>query len=420
MKSSTAANQAALTKEPFTGYQVFVIAILAFLQFTIILDFMVMAPLGEILTKQMQINPKEFSWVVSAYAFSAGISGLLAAGFADKYDRKKLLLFFYVGFLVGTLLCGIANNYYFLLGARIVTGIFGGVVGSISAAIITDLFRIQQRGRVMGFVQMAFSLSQIAGIPFSLYLAHELNWHAPFLLIVGISTAVGVVIVKWLKPVNAHLSVKQEQNPFKHLKTTLSNAFYRRAFITTALLSIGGFLMMPFTTQFLVNNILIPEIKLPLIFMTTGLCSLAIMPIVGRYSDRVGKFRMFMFGTLIAAIMIGIYVNLGPSPVWVIMLINALMFLGIMSRMIPSMALMSGIPTMKDRGAFMAINSSTQQIAGGIASIIGGLIIIQLPDGKLLHFDLVGYLGIVIMGICAVLMWSINKAVSKKVHQAEP
>ena len=97
------------------------IAVLAFIQFTVILDFMVLSPLGAILMPTLGISTIQFGAVVSDYAFSAGISGLLAAGFADKYDRKKFLMFFYVGFLFGTALCAMANSYVTLLAARIIT-----------------------------------------------------------------------------------------------------------------------------------------------------------------------------------------------------------------------------------------------------------------------------------------------------------
>jgi hypothetical protein len=162
----------------FSRYQVFMIAILAILQFTIVLDFMVLSPLGALLLEKLNINTSQFGWVVSAYAFSAGASGLLAAGFADKFDRKKLLLFFYTGFIIGTFLCALAPNYHMLLVARIVTGIFGGVIGSVSFAIITDLFKMEVRGRVMGFVQMAFAASQVLGLPIGLLLANRFGWHA--------------------------------------------------------------------------------------------------------------------------------------------------------------------------------------------------------------------------------------------------
>src|SRR5690349_2974374 len=178
----------------FTKYQTLVIAILAILQFSIVLDFMVLSPLGAQLMLELDITPSQFGIVVSAYALSAGASGLLAAGFADKFDRKKLLLFFYAGFIIGTFLCGIAPDYNFLLIARIITGIFGGVIGSICFAIITDLFPMQTRGRVMGFAQMGFAASQILGIPIGLYLANGLGWHSPFLMIVGVSILAGIFI----------------------------------------------------------------------------------------------------------------------------------------------------------------------------------------------------------------------------------
>lgn len=420
MEAKVPHQAAAPAKESFTTYQIFVIAILAFLQFTVILDFMVMSPLGDFLIKDLHISPKQFSWVVSAYAFSAGGSAILAAGFADKFDRKKLLMFFYTGFVIGTLLCGIANSFYFVLIARIVTGIFGGVVGSVSMAIVTDLFKMQQRGRVMGFIQMAFAASQVLGIPIGLSLANMFDWHSPFLLIVAVAVVVGIIIMIKLKPVTEHLKVQKTTNPFQHLSSTIKVKTYRRAFLTTALLSIGGFLMMPFSTQFAVNNLGVSQANLIPLFVVVGLFNLVTMPIIGKIADKAGKLKTFYIGSVIAAIMIVIYVNLSPSPLWVLMIVNGMMMVGIMSRMIPSTALMSGIPSMQDRGAFMAINSSTQQVAGGIAAVIAGFIIIEKPDHSLIHFDTVGYIGIGVMVICGILMYTINTIVSKKLHNPEP
>src|SRR6202042_224197 len=157
--------------EKFTRYQVAVVAILAFLQFTVVLDFMILSPLGAMLMQELHVGPAQFGLVVSAYAFSAGLSGLLTAGFADRFDRKKLLLFFYSGFLAGTLLCGLASSYHWLLLARMITGLFAGVVGSISFAIVTDLFPLELRGRVMGVIQTAFAASSVLGIPLALLLS---------------------------------------------------------------------------------------------------------------------------------------------------------------------------------------------------------------------------------------------------------
>ena len=189
------ATQETVPDNRFTRYQVLVIFLLALTQFTVVLDFMVMSPLGDMLMKSMELTTSQFGFAVSGYAFSAGISGLLTAGFADRFDRKKLLLFFYVGFIVGTLFCGLATTYPMLMAARIITGLFGGVIGSISMAIVADLFPLHQRGRTMGFMQMGFGASQVLGIPISLYIANHWGWQSPFLMIVGLAFIIWLVIV---------------------------------------------------------------------------------------------------------------------------------------------------------------------------------------------------------------------------------
>ena len=239
----------------FTRYQVFVIAILAILQFTIVLDFMVLSPLGPYLLNELHITTKQFGWVVSAYAFSAGAAGLLTAGFADKFDRKKLLLFFYVGFTLGTALCAMADTYEFMLMARIITGLFGGVIGSLSFAIITDLFKMEVRGRVMGFVQMAFASSQVLGLPIGLYLAGLMGWHAPFWMIAVLCVLIGAAIVMYFKPVTTHLELRSDKSAFLHLAHTVSNPNYLKAFAATTLLATGGFMLMPFGSTFGVYNL---------------------------------------------------------------------------------------------------------------------------------------------------------------------
>src|SRR5262245_60130691 len=200
----------------FSRYQSVLVALLALVQFTIIIDFMIMSPLGAIIMPALNITAGQFGVAVSAYAFSAGISGILAAGFADRFDRKRLLLFFYVGFTLGTLLCAVAQNYHVLLLGRIVTGLFGGVIGSVVLAIITDLFPLQQRGRVMGFAQTAFAASQVLGIPAGLFLANHWNWHVCFAAIVGVSIVAIIVIAFAMRPVDAHLRQKQDGNPLRH------------------------------------------------------------------------------------------------------------------------------------------------------------------------------------------------------------
>jgi len=283
----------------FSPYQKFVIAILAFLQFTIILDFMIISPLGAMMMPTLHITPQQFGLAVSSYAFSAGVSGLAAAGFADRFDRKRLLLFFYCGFLVGTLLCALATTYPLLLAARIVTGLFGGVIGSVVLAITTDLFPLEMRGRVMGFLGSAFAASQVLGLPAGLFFANHWDWHAPFLAILAVAVPVGLVIVFGMKPVSAHLTLKQERSPFQHLAHTVAEPRYRLAFILTMLLPTGGYMLMPFGTAYIVGNIGLSFAALPTIYLITGLCTAFVGPLVGKASDSFGKFNTFCFGTLL-------------------------------------------------------------------------------------------------------------------------
>ncbi len=399
----------------FTPYQIFVILILSLLQFTVVLDFMILSPLGDILMKTLQLSTSRFGSVVSAYAISAGISGILAAGFADKFDRKKLLLFFYSGFVIGTFFCGMANSYTALFLARIVTGLFGGVISAIAMAIITDVFTLEQRGRVLGFVQMAFAASQILGVPLGLWLADTYSWNAAFFMIVGLAMVIGLAILWKLKPLNTHLNLQTDKRVIEHLLHTLKKKNYRIGFMATAILSMGGFMIMPFTSAFIVNNVGIPQSSLPLIFLFTGLSTIIIMPIIGKLSDRMSKMLLFSIGSAIASVMIVIYTNLNPVPIWMVIIINMILFMGIMSRMVPATTLNSAIPESADRGAYMSINSSLQQMSGGLAAIVAGFIVKQ--DGKsapLQNFDVLGYIMLGFMIWCLYLVFRVNRLVKSK------
>jgi predicted MFS family arabinose efflux permease len=397
----------------FTTYHKFVILLMALLQFTVVLDFMILSPLGDILMKSLNISTAQFGSVVSAYAISACISGFLAAGFADKFDRKKLLLFFYTGFILGTLMCGLAHSFVSLFIARIVAGIFGGVISSISMAIITDVFNITQRGKVMGFVQMSFAGSQILGVPLGLFLADVFNWNAAFYMVVILCIIVGALALR-LKPLNAHLEL-QKNNAILHLWNTIKRRDYRIGFFAIALLSMGGFMLMPFTSAFLVNNVGISQSQLPVIFFLTGIASIAIMPIIGKLSDRYSKFLLFTIGTIVASIMIVIYTNMSPLPVWQVAIINVILFMGIMSRMVPATALNSAMPDAADRGAYMSVSSSLQQLAGGIASIFAGLVVVQkTKTSPIENFDTLGYVMVALLLVCLYLVFRVARIVKAK------
>ena len=391
--TSTPPDAATPTAPPtqFTPYQKFVAGLLAFLQFAVILDFMILSPLGAVIMPALSITPRQFGLVVSAYAFSAGASGLVMAGFADRFDRKKLLLFFYAGFVLSTLWCGLAPTFELLLAARIVTGIFGGVIGSVVLAIATDLFAPQLRGRVMGIIQTAFAASQVLGLPAGLYLSNHFDWHAPFVAMAALGAAGGLVIAWRMQPVAEHLRLRQEKSAFKHMLHTVTEPRYLTAFATTALLTTGGFMLMPFSSAFVVNNLGIPLTRLPTIYLITGLCTIFVGPLVGRAADAWGKFPVFLAGSALTITMVLIYTHLPPVPFELVVLVNVVMFVGIFSRIIPFQAMVASVPDASQRGSFNAISAATQQLSGGLASLVAGHIVAFGPDGKLQNFGVVGY-----------------------------
>lgn len=400
----------------FSNYEKIVIFLLAITQFTVVLDFMVMSPLGDMLVKSMDITASSFGNIVSAYAYSAGVSALLAAGFADKFDRKKLLIFFYVGFVMGTVFCGLANSYHTIVAARVFTGIFGGVIGSISMAIIADIFPLQKRGRVMGFVQMGFGASQVLGIPIGIYIANHFGWEAPFLYIAAFSTLILLAIIVFLRPVNGHLlAERKDARVIAHLMATIKRPVYQKGFMTTALLSLGGFMMMPFATIFAVNNLDVHEDQLPVLFMVSGVVSLLFMPLIGRLSDKMDKLKLFGMGSIWLIVFCIIYTHLNAIPFIAVLLFNTCITIGVLFRMVPSMALLSAVPDNTDRGAYMSIQSSLQQVAGGIAATLAGFIVHQeTPSSPLEHYDTIGYVVAVCVILSLLLMIAVNRYVKLK------
>ncbi len=398
----------------FSHYQSLLVALLALVQFTIILDFTIMSPLGAIIMPALDITAAQFGVAVSAYAFSAATSGILAAGFADRFDRKRLLLFFYLGFTLGTALCAVAPNYHLLLLGRIVSGLFGGVMGSIVLAIITDLFALHLRGRVMGFVQTVFAASQVLGIPVGLFLANHWNWHICFTALVGLSLAAMAAILFVMKPVNAHLRLTQDKNAFRHLIATVGQPRYTLAFAVTTLLATGGYMLMPFGSAYTVHNLGIDIVHLPTIYLVSGLFSIFIGPLVGKASDAFGKYPTFAFGSTVSVVMVLIYTHLGRVTLTTAILVNVLMFVGIFSRMIPSQALISAIPEPGQRGSFSAVSASVQQLSGGLGSVLAASIIAQNADGSLRHFDRLGYIVVATSVMSLTAMYFVQKSVARQ------
>jgi predicted MFS family arabinose efflux permease len=399
----------------FTSYQKFVIFLLAITQFTVVLDFIVMSPLGDFMMKSLKITIAQFGTVVSAYAFSAGISGFLAAGFADKFDRKKLLLFFYIGFAIGTLFCALAPTYELMIVARIIAGLFGGVISSISMVIITDLFALKQRGKVIGFVQMGFSASQIFGIPIGLFLANKFNWQIPFLWMAIMAAIILILMLLKLKPINGHLKLKNDTSPFYNLWQVVSQKIYRLGYLNTILLSTGNFLILTFNVPFYVNNLNISADTLTMMFLITGMTIFFLTPFVGKWSDKIQNFKMFAITTLIAVCCIIICSHYqAPIASWIVVLTNVVMMVAIMSRGIPLQTLSSRVPQPQHRGAYMSIVSSTNQVAGGFATLLSGFIIVQKDSNSPLeNYTYLAYIASATMLLTMLLVGRLSKIIEK-------
>ena len=273
------------------------------------------------------------------------------------------------------------------------------------------------RGRVMGTIQTAFAASQVLGIPIGLYLSNHWNSHVPFLALAAIG-AVGGFVVAWrMQPVVEHLKAPQEHSPWVHLLHTLTVPRHLLAFATTTLLSTGGFMLMPFSSAFIVNNVGISLHDLPMVYVITGLCTVFTGPLIGRAADRFGKFRVFAFGCALSIAMVLIYTHLGPISLPTLVLINSVLFVGIFSRIIPAQALMSSVPAPSQRGAFSAISASVQQLSGGLASVIAGHIVEVGADQKLQHFDTVGFVVVASTLTSLVLLWRLQRDLNRAVVQ---
>jgi len=379
-----------------------ILIILASLNFTHILDFMIMMPLGNLLMPHFHISAAFFSWIVAAYPVTACISGLIAAFYVDRYDRKRVLLFAYSGFLIGTFCCGIAPDQFFLLAARILSGFFGGLIGAQVLSIIADTFPYEKRGRAMGTVFMAFSIASVIGVPFSLYLANLFSWHAPFIFIALLGVPVIAVIVKLMPPMNIHLQPREENERFrpdvrKAFTAIISNRSQVLALFLSGLLMLGHFLIIPFINPYMEFNVGFSRTQTPMIYMVGGLCALASSTFIGKLSDRYGKYKVFSICLVLSLIPIFIITDMPKLPFVVMLGVFGFWFTFSTGRNIPAQALISTVVEPAQRGQFMSFNSSFQQLSTGIASIVSGLIVSQDLKGRILHYNWVGYLSVAIV-----------------------
>lgn len=410
----------------FTKSEKILLAILASIQFSSIVDFMIMMPLGPQLMRIFAINPHQFGLLVSSYTFCAGTSGFFSSFFIDKYDRKASLLFFYVGFALGTLACALAPTYELLLLARGLTGIFGGVLGSLVLSIVSDAISYERRGSAMGIVMTSFSMASILGVPFSLFLANQFSWHAPFLFLGGISLFLCLIIWFYVPNLRTHVSQALAKEPIHRVLTRiLQNQNQRRALFFMASVMFGHFAIIPFLSPSLVANAGVKESQLPLMYMTGGICTIFSSPFIGRLTDRFGKHKVFAWGALVTLLPYWLITHLTVTPLWIVLSICAFFFVSSGGRMIPGTALVSGTVSPQYRGSFMSIVSCVQNLASAVSSYFAGLIVMTGPTGRLENYNLVGYLAVAFTFVAIYLSRQIKATehsgpASAPEHLAEP
>ncbi|MEJ0090267.1 MAG: MFS transporter [Limisphaerales bacterium] len=390
--------------------------LLASVQFTHILDFMVMMPLGEQLMRELSIGPGKFSHLVAAYTISAGVVGLLTAPFMDRFDRRKVLLLAYAGFFVGTLACAFSKTAEMLMISRVICGAFGGVSGATIMAIVGDIVPPQRRASGMGIIMAAFAAAAALGVPFGLYLAQKFRWEMPFFLVAGMGVVVWLLIYVTLPPIRAHLS----DTPVHHFKAffeLLRDANAGRALIFMCALVMGHFAIIPLLAPYLVTNMGLPENKLFLIYMVGGISSALTAPLCGKLADKFGRLRVFAILVVVACGVTLWISNSGRMPVWLVLISAGLFFTFASGRFIPAQAIVSLAVPSQRRGSFMSLTSCTRDLTSGITSSIGGWVVTKSPTGQLVNYDKLGWLAV---AASLISLWLASRVRVQEVHSPHP
>ena len=385
--------------------QKLILYLLACVQFTNIMDFMIMMPMGPILMKAFDITAREYSFLVSAYSLSAGICGFIAAFFVDKFDRKDVLTIAYVGLLIGTFACSIAPTYTMLMLARIVAGIFGGVLGSQVIAIVGDTISYEHRAEGMSIIMAAFSTASVLGVPLGMYLASTISWHIPFMFVVVVGFVNLLLIYKYLPSLRSHINQSLiKPSPFAVLTNIWKDPNQMMALGLSVIIMFGHFCTIPSLSPYLTLNVGMSVDNVSLIYLVGGAVTIFSARIVGKIADQKGKYFIFAICGTLFLIPVFLMTNLQPgASLPLILFVTSLFFLFANGRTITMQAIVSGVVDNQQRGGFTSINSSMIQLGSGAASLVGGLIVEKAPNGTLLHYEWVGYMSTIFMIVGIIL-----------------
>lgn len=380
------------------GYSItkerFFVVILAAIQIAHILDFVIMMPLGPQFMRVFKINTTEFSSLVSAYTFSAGLVGFFGALYADHFDRKKFLLFNFTGFIIGTYMCAIAPNFAALLTARIVAGAFGGILNACVLSLVADLIPFERRGAAMGVVMSAFSIASVLGVPVGLYVAQTFDWHWAFYLICIIGVIFWILSFIILPSVHVRKEKLTLKENLRNFKGILIQKDYLQSFLLTSVLGFGVFMIVPFISPYMVKNVGLLESQLPLIYLVGGVCTIVSARLIGKACDRLGSYKVFRFTAIISIFPILLLTNLPPVPLVISLCATSLFMMTGSGRFIPAMTIVSAVVKPQERGTFMSLENAARQLSSGAASQMGGLIIGSGLAGTLTNYNIVGFIGV--------------------------
>ncbi|MDP4264040.1 MAG: MFS transporter [Bacteroidota bacterium] len=406
-----------------TGKERIIVFILAALNFTHILDFIIMVPLSIYLMPYFNISAFQFGILVASYSVSAFFSGLIVALLVDRFDRKRSLILGYAGFLLSTIACGLASTYGLLLASRILAGLFGGILGAQVLSIIADLFTYERRGRAMGAVMSSFAVATVIGIPLSLYLTNlfHFNWHVPFLIIGSLGVVLIPFMIRFLPKMADHIQTGENISRFNALLKTMKVSIQRRALIFSCLFMLGHFLVIPFIPPYLEFNKGFTREQIPLILLCGGIASFASAIYLGRFSDKKGKLPVFLWSVFLSLFLVVILTNMPDMYLAVALGFFAILFMVVTCRIVMAQAMISEVVTQDQRGSFMSINGSVQQLGQGLASFAAGIIIhTDKTTHRMYNYNWVGYCSVAVLLISMVLGHTIFKTIDKTEVRAEP
>lgn len=369
--------------------------VLACLNFTHIMDFMIMMPMGPQLMRFFNLSPQQFSFIVSAYSLSAGISGFLFSFWADRFPRKYILLVAYTGFVIGTIACGLAPTYTLLVTARTTAGLFGGIIGAQVLSIVGDAFPYERRAQAMSIVMTAFSVASVIGVPVGLYLATSISWHAPFLAVGAMGLLVIGLVIRFVPRLDEHVQRKiqgESRYSLAVITNILKNPNQLRALWLTSTIMLGHFSIIPFISPYLVANVGFGENQLYLIYAVGGALTIFSAPVVGKVADQRGKLPVFTVFAILSLLPIYLITTMPPSSLTYVLFVAGLFFIFSNGRLIPTQAMSASVVTPQQRGGFMSINQSLQLLMQSVATYGAGLIIQKTPTGQLQNYSIVGFL----------------------------